>query len=182
MNKLNKAITSFEHQKELLNNEDLPKDDIWVNHVADLITLYIGKETSLFEFVVKKRNSRDGFFYYEKPYKDDQFGTYAKDILMAKRLIESCQDYIKNNGLYKPSSDKNNFLGSIDNQTLWAMITVIIPLLFGLGFYVGTFQDKIGKVDLLPDSTVSKPSKTTNDKANSKDYQAKTDSTNKKTN
>lgn len=68
---------------------------------------------------------------------------------------------IKQNAKASDDSDnKTNFLHNLDNQTLWAIITAITPLLFGSGYWLGTYQEKINKVNLLPDSTLQQPVKT----------------------
>jgi hypothetical protein len=141
MNKTDKAIKSFEHLKEIIENDKIPKDSIWVNHLGDLVAKYIGKETNNYEYILM-RKSQYKFFRFYLPDKRDIENYYEKDSEQAKRFIESCQNYIRNNGLYKSENHKNNFLGQFDNKSLLTIIIASATALITIGTLIGTYQNK----------------------------------------
>jgi hypothetical protein len=67
------------------------------------------------------------------------------------------QDVKANDDTKTPAT--TNFLHNLDNQTLWAMIITLVPLLFSAGYWLGTYQEKITKVNSLPDSVFQQPTK-----------------------
>jgi hypothetical protein len=153
MNKTDKAIKAFEHLKEIINDDKIPKDNIWVNHLGDLVAKYIGKETNNYEYVLR-RKSQSHFFRFHLPDQRDIENNYEKDSETAKRFIDSCQNYIKNNGLYKSENHKNNFLGQFDNRSLLTIIITSATALITLGTLIGTYQNKRTESNTITISTI----------------------------
>jgi Txe/YoeB family toxin of Txe-Axe toxin-antitoxin module len=175
---IDKAILAFENHKKLLDDISVPKDNVWDYHLVDLIGKYIGTETTTY-LDTKQKASRDGLFYYNEPYSGDNHDYYSRDVNKAKRLIESCQSYIKNNGVYKAPSKKNNFLGDFDDKTLWVIIPIFTALVWGFGFFAGKYEEKFNSTSI---PTISQPTEPTKQIPNLIQNIQREDSLSKKTN
>jgi hypothetical protein len=57
-------------------------------------------------------------------------------------IIDDCIEKIKELGIYKTPTSKINFLGNIDNNTLWGIISFIIVALPTAGFYIGKYHER----------------------------------------
>lgn len=119
-----KAIIAFESQKRTIDKLDINGTTVWKNHVSDLISKYIGLESEL-----KNTLGDYGVFAYPE--------YHNRDKIRASNLIESCIEYVKNNGVR--SDHKGNFLSKMGDEAAVGLLLGIITLAGGGGYFCGDF-------------------------------------------
>lgn len=119
-----KAIRAFlEHKKSIDKINTLSDQSFWINHAIDLVKIYIGSDTQLYDVIFR-------FEFNSNYYNED-------GKLRASKLMNTCVDFVKTNGVNK--SGKGNFLSKMGDEAAVALFTFVCISVFGGGIFFGDY-------------------------------------------
>ena len=124
--------------------------NIWKTQTASYIKLFFDENSPEFSFITKYT------FYFS-----DRSGTYdpRDQIQPLTTFIEDCIETITNRGLYKPP--KKNFLYTVDNRWLAAIVVAGLTGMYFLGHSIGKTEADIQNIELRQEVKELKKSATT---------------------
>ncbi len=119
-----KAVRAFlEHKESIDKINTLSDRSFWVNHAIDLVKIYIGSDTQLYDVTFR-------FEFNSSYYNED-------GKLRAAKLMDTCVDFIKTNGINY--SRKGNFLSKMGDEAAVALFTFVCVTVFGGGIFFGDY-------------------------------------------